>query len=212
MVTGPGPGPGAGPGSIVAFGAHPDDGELWAGGTLALHARVAPVLLAVERSADPARNAEAATGADRLGIRLELLDRATPDACAELLRREHPHIVLTHPVSDVHPDHRRVAETVLAALPDAVIATGHPRRFYAWDSYEGLTLAGPTRGHTIVDVTETFAVKLHALAAHQSQPLPHFTAMTERLGRLWGGRIGVTYAEAFDPIPVLGRLPGAAHL
>ena len=32
------------------------------------------------------------------------------------------------------------------------------------------------------------------------------------LARLWGARIGARYAEAFTPIPVLGRLPATARL
>ena len=50
-----------GPGSILAVMAHPDDAELWAGGTLALHARHQPAVIAVEergaeRSAEPPPN------------------------------------------------------------------------------------------------------------------------------------------------------------
>jgi hypothetical protein len=36
--------------------------------------------------------------------------------------------------------------------------------------------------------------------------------MAETLARLWGARIGARYAEAFTPIPVLGRLPATARL
>lgn len=48
-------------GSVLAVMAHPDDPELWAGGTLALHARTAPVIAAVQAH-DPVRNAEALAG------------------------------------------------------------------------------------------------------------------------------------------------------
>ena len=51
---------------------HPDDPELWAGGTLALHARDAPVTLAVSEH-EAARMAEAAAGALILGVRLRPL-------------------------------------------------------------------------------------------------------------------------------------------
>jgi N-acetylglucosamine malate deacetylase 1 len=52
--------------------AHPDDGELWAGGTLALHAREAAVTLAVPQH-EPARMAEAKAGAAILSVRLHTL-------------------------------------------------------------------------------------------------------------------------------------------
>lgn len=54
---------------------------------------------------------------------------------------------------------------------------------------------------------------MRALAGHVSQPIDeHFGPMAETLGRLHGGRIGVPYAEAFAPVPVLGRLPASPHL
>jgi hypothetical protein len=36
--------------------------------------------------------------------------------------------------------------------------------------------------------------------------------MAETLACLWGGRIGVSYAENFVPVPILGRLPAALAL
>ena len=55
--------------SVLAVMAHPDDPELWAGGTLALHAHHAPVTLAITEH-EAARMAEAAAGAAILGARL----------------------------------------------------------------------------------------------------------------------------------------------
>lgn len=36
-----------------------------------------------------------------------------------LIRQLQPEVVITHPVTDVHPGHRHPAEPVLAALPEA---------------------------------------------------------------------------------------------
>jgi LmbE family N-acetylglucosaminyl deacetylase len=199
---------------VLAVMAHPDDGELWAGGTLALHARDAAVTLAVPRH-EPARMAEAEAGAAVLGIRLHALPAAvSPAAVSKLITRCSPEVVITHPLSDVHPDHRQVAAAVLAALPDAVISTGRPHRVYTTDTYNSLTLDGPVRAAVIVDITATFEAKARALAAHAgTQPISgHFGPMAETLARLWGGRIGARYAEAFTSVPVLGRLPAAVRL
>lgn len=49
---------------------------------------------------------------------------------------------------------------------------------------------------------------MQALIAHASQPITdYFGPMADTLAHLWGARIGVTHAEAFEPIPILGRLP-----
>lgn len=199
-------------GSLLTVLAHPDDAELWAGGTLAAHAAHGPVTIAVPRHG-PVRDAEAAVGAAVLGARLRLLDAVSPETVGQLLRDLRPDVVITHRVDDVHPDHRAAAEAVLAALPAVVIATGRPQRLYACDTYNSITLNGPVAASAIIDVTDVWETKMRALGAHVSQPIgEHFRPMAETLGRLWGGRIGTKYAEAFQPVPVLGRVPAAQHL
>ena len=209
-----GPGHAARPVSVLAVMAHPDDAELWAGGTLALHARDAEVDLAVPCS-EPARKAEAETAAAILGARLHFLTGpASAQAIGDLIARSRPEVVITHPLADVHADHRHIATAVLAALPETVITSGYPRRVYTTDTYNSLTLNGPVHATVIVDITTTFDVKMTALAAHGgTQPIAsHFGPMAETLARLWGARIGTRYAEAFTPIPVLGRMPAAPRL
>lgn len=200
--------------SVLAITAHPDDAELWAGGTLALHASTAPVTIAVARH-ERERIAEAEAGARILGADLRVI--SNPPDIAEikaLLLALRPDVVITHPQQDVHPDHRATNAAVLAALPDAVIASGRPQRCYTTDTYNSLCLDGPMRATAIIDITTTFATKMQALNAHQgTQPITHhFAPMAENLAQLWGARIGTTHAEAFTAVPVLGRVPGAVRL
>lgn len=193
---------------------HPDDPELWAGGTLALHARDAPVTLAVSEH-EAARMAEAAAGAAVLGARLVVLPATvSAEAVADLITDVRPDVLITHLLADVHPGHRETAEAVLAALPEVVIATGRPLRVYAADTYNSLTLSGPVSAPVIIDITTTYEQKCAALAAHAgTQPIEdHFGPMADTLSRLWGARIGVPRAEAFTPVPVLGRVPATARL
>jgi len=52
-------------------------------------------------------------------------------------------------------------------------------------------------------------------AGHGTTVLPieeHFGPMAANLSRLWGARIGVSRADAFTPVSVLGRLPGRRRL
>ncbi|MGH3770719.1 MAG: PIG-L deacetylase family protein [Pseudonocardiaceae bacterium] len=201
-------------GSVLTVMAHPDDAELWAGGTLAIHAQTgAPVTIAVPRT-DEVRDREAAAGAEALGAALRLLDELTTDALRGLLTELRPEIVITHNTDDIHPDHQRTAQTLLTAVPKVVIATGHPRRVYTCDGYHNLHRDGrPMHLPVIVDVTSVWETKMRALAGHGSQPIDeYFGPMAETLGQLHGGRIGVRYAEAFAPLPVLGRLPNSPHL
>jgi len=154
-------------GLLLAVMAHPDDAELWAGGTLAAHAAHAPTGIAV--AAQPPRDAEAAAGAATLGAWLHRLDRLDSDTIGALLTQLRPDIVITHPLRDMHPDHRHTAKSLLAALPSTVTATGHPKRAYSCDTYNSLTLDGPVAATAILDVTATFPTKMAAKVASSSR-------------------------------------------
>jgi LmbE family N-acetylglucosaminyl deacetylase len=201
------------PRSLLAVMAHPDDAELWAGGTLAAHAAADTQVTIAIAAHDRIRDAEATAGAGVLGAELCVLPAMSAETIGALLADLRPEVVITHPSHDVHPDHRKVCDVLLQALPEAVIAIGCPRRVYTCDSYNGLTLDGPMTPHTIIDISVTFGQKMRALRVHRSQPIEdHFGPMAETLARLHGARIGTAYGEAFTPVPVLGRLPVAAHL
>ncbi len=202
------------PRSVLTVMGHPHDAELWAGGALTRYAAGGAQVTVVVPGADEGRAREAAVGAKALGGLLRLLDELTVSTIRDLLTELRPEVVITHNPDDIHPDHQRTAGTVLAALPKVVIATGHPQRVYTCDGYNNLDRNGrPLHLPIILDVTSTWETKMQALAAHVSQPIAsHFAPMAETLGRLHGGRIGVPYAEAFSPVPILGRLPATAHL
>jgi LmbE family N-acetylglucosaminyl deacetylase len=194
--------------------AHPDDAELWAGGTLTRHAQAGARITIALPPCDHERALEAAAGADILGATLRLLDVLNVPAVQALLEHHRPDVLITHNPDDIHPDHQMTARTTLAALPTLVIATGRPQRVYTCDGYNNLDHAGtPLNLPTIVDVTDTWHTKKAALAAHHTQPVTdHFGPMAETLGRLHGRRIQRPYAEAFRPAPVLGRLPPTHYL
>ncbi len=124
--------------SVLTVMAHPDDAELWAGGTLTIHAQVGALVTIVISRANEVRDREAAAGAKTLGTSLRLLDELTTDALRNLLTELRAEIVITHNPGDIHPDHQQAAQTLLAALPEVVITTGHPRRVYTCDGYHNL--------------------------------------------------------------------------
>jgi LmbE family N-acetylglucosaminyl deacetylase len=194
--------------------AHPDDAELWAGGTLALHAADGAEITIVVAHHDDVRDAEAAAAASILGARLHQVERLDPTTIANLLVARRPEVVITHSTDDIHPEHRAAAQALTDALPEPVIATGRPCRVYTCDGYNNLDKAGrPLDLPIIIDITSTVDTKAGALRAHQSQPIAgHFGPMAENLSRLHGHRIGAAHAEAFRPIPILGRLPATSRL
>ena len=118
---------------LVAFGAHPDDVELSAGGTVALEVSRGRKVALVDltrgqlgtRGTVATREAEAAAAAAILGIahRENLgmedgwfeVDRAHLLKVVESVRRLRPRVVLANALDDRHPDHGRGAELVARA-------------------------------------------------------------------------------------------------
>ncbi|MFY1614692.1 PIG-L deacetylase family protein [Micromonospora sp. WMMD736] len=199
---------------LLTLMAHPDDAELWAGGTIARQVRHGGTAVIAVPHHDAVRDAEATVGARLLGADLYLMDQLSVSTVANVLREVRPDVLITHPTNDIHPEHRRCAEAVLSALPDVVITTGHPTRVYHCDGYNNLDQHGrPIDLPIIVDVGDQWPTKLDALRSHTSQPiLDHFGPMAEALGKLHGRRINAAYAEAFRAVPILGRLPAATGL
>ena len=122
------------PMDVVAIGAHPDDVELWAGGTVcsltAADARVAIVDLTLgelgSRGTVELRRKEARKAADILGVaervNLELPDgniENTPANRLQLiraLRRYRPRLVLIGAPECRHPDHKAATDLSVAAI------------------------------------------------------------------------------------------------
>ena len=175
---------------VVAFGAHPDDVELAAAGTLAnavehghrvMIADLTRGELATAGTAEiRAREALAAArilGVERVTLSLPDagLDRSDPAqkrAVAEVLRRVRPDLVIAPTGRDRHPDHSETHHLVrracfLSGLA-GYAAEGPPHQ-------PGLLLFYPSsreplpRAAVVVDVSATLERKMEALACYASQ-------------------------------------------
>lgn len=199
---------------ILAVYAHPDDAEIWAGGTLLAHRAAGDhTAICVLTHADTHRASEAQRGAEALGAALHHFafpdralraDEATIAAVARVLRRERPQIVLTHWAGDSHPDHRATWSAVRAAILLAE-AEGDVEALFWSDTYNGLGETALFQPDTLVDVTAQWDAKLAALAAHESQRPEQYVSMTGRQCSLHGARSGVAFAEGFARVPFIGR-------
>jgi bacillithiol biosynthesis deacetylase BshB1 len=175
---------------ILAFGPHPDDVELGAGGTLAGLASRGRTFGICDltrgemgtRGTPEIRSREAQEAARILGARfretLDLgdgnlrTDREAELAVIDVVRRRRPRIVLAPWHEDRHPDHARAHRLVTSAAWYAglkALATGAaPHRpqqvVYFPASYD---FSRPPA--FLVDVTATFEKKLAAIRAYESQ-------------------------------------------
>lgn len=181
---------------VLAIGAHPDDVELHAGGTLLRLAALGYSTGIVDltrgecatRGTPEERAAEAAAAALELGLshrsQLDLGDGHLADtlvcrtAVATILRQLRPRLVLTHHRDQPHPDHAAAADIVGAAVYLAGLANWHPSADAAPHRPAALLSFGLPRSVTpsfIVDVSDWAARKAAAIRCHRSQfgdPLP----------------------------------------
>jgi len=173
------------------IGAHPDDGEILAGGLMAsLAEKGRRVILADAtrgemgtRGTAEERREEAAEAARILGVErtnLELPDggigrdmEASTRAVVRAIREFRPRLVFTHTGTDHHPDHNAIHLAVKRAVffSNALkYDTGQERHlasrlFYFWSHRQEL----PPRVDFIADISHTWEKKVSALKAHKSQ-------------------------------------------
>src|SRR5690242_7907395 len=92
---------------LLLFAAHCDDGELWAGGTVAQMTQSGTRVVLAVANHDPVRRAEA--GASAAVLQCEIKFREVGEDLAtwasEVLMSEAPEVVACHPTSDPHYEH-----------------------------------------------------------------------------------------------------------
>ena len=195
---------------ILAIGAHPDDLEIYAWGSLCAWAAMgAELVLAVATDgaaggkAPPAelarlRAEEARTAANALGT--EPLFLGFPDGdltsepslatrLAKVVREIAPDLLVSHAPNDYHPDHRALSAA-------ASQACGFSVPFLQMDTMNG-TGFRPTHW---IDATAHWEAKCAAIRAHRSQDPERFVAAAERQAAFRAGEANGppgTRAEAF---------------
>lgn len=178
--------------SVLAFGPHPDDVELFCGGTVAQLAASGRGVAVVDltrgekatRGTPKRRSLEAQAAAEALGVadrvNLELPDGGldphggdAPDApvgrCVAALRRFRPELVLSPPRRARHPDHAAAHGLVRRAVFLAGLARwgeGEPHRVASVACY---LMRITERPSFVVDVSAAYARKRQAIAAYDSQ-------------------------------------------
>lgn len=198
---------------ILCILAHPDDAEIWAGGTIIKHTnRGDQVIVCTFSEPGSIRSFEAEKGARLLGAEPLILDRSL------LIQRQRikkeiekcigsflPNVLITHWDQDTHPEHRFVQEIVSQAIVSPRITTSFPRVLLACDTYNSVGLSDSFSPNIFIDVENVWDDKIKAIKAHVSQPLHIWEDMATTLGKLHGNRCGCKYAEVFRQIPILGQ-------
>jgi LmbE family N-acetylglucosaminyl deacetylase len=198
-------------GRVLAFGAHPDDLEVGAGGLLArLSADGADVTMAIVSipNRPEERRAEAHASAKILDAELFILHdekqcRVEDIPMHELVRRFdqlvgdiRPDLVITHSANDLHWDHSLVNRATVSALRRT------PCDLLAFLSSPEMNAQSRSLGQCFADISTTVDTKIAAISAHRSQ-LPKLDLESSRdLARAMGRISGFAYAEAYEVLRV----------
>jgi LmbE family N-acetylglucosaminyl deacetylase len=199
------------PGRVIAFGAHPDDLEVGAGGLLARLANEgAEVTLAVISVPNkvPERLAEAQEGARILGAKLFVLYTERPSRVEDIPMHElvgrfdtlvadlRPDLVITHSHHDLHWDHGLVNRATVSSLRRT------PCDLLAFLSSPEMNAQTRGFGQCFADISSSIDTKIDAISAHKSQ-LPKLDVESSRdLARAMGRISGFAYAEAYEVLRV----------
>ena len=194
-------------GRVLAFGAHPDDMEIGAGGMIARLAKEgATVTMAVvccpsnsQIRIDEAKRGAATLGAEFLRINDTRECRVEDVPMYELVRRFDtligdlkPDLVITHGKTDLHFDHGLVHTATISALRRA------PCDLLAYLSSPEMNAQSRCYGQCFVDVSDTIDTKLGAIGCHESQLTRFDLESSKDLARAMGRMSGFEYAEAYE--------------
>jgi len=214
---------------VLAIGAHPDDVELTVGAAVALLARqgyrvaIADLTRArlstrgdeATRAAEAAEAAKILGVADRINLDLSegsLLDDREPlHRLVSLIRETRPGLILAPYWEDRHPDHSDASRLIQRAYFWAGVSKfgddqppHRPKRVaYYFSHWE-------TTPSFVVDVSETFELKMQSARAYRSQfelppgeeantfiSRPDFLQRIVARAEYFGSRIGARYGEPF---------------
>ena len=198
-------------GRVLAFGAHPDDIEVGAGGLLARlveeGATVTMCVVSLPNNME-VRRKEAANAAGVIGAQLRFLydekqARVEDVSMHELVRRmdqlvadTRPDLVITHCQNDLHWDHGLVHRATVSALRRT------PCDLLAYLSSPEMNAQSRSMGNCFADISQHVEVKLEAIGCHKSQ-LPRLDLESSRdLARAMGRISGYGYAECYEVLRV----------
>lgn len=198
-------------GRVLAFGAHPDDLEVGAGGLLARLARegctVTMCVVAVpnlgEHRIPEARAAAKVIGATPVILFEDKPARVEDIPMHELVRRmdrlvgdAKPDLVITHSAHDLHWDHGLVNRATVSALRRT------PCDLLAFLSSPEMNAQHRAIGQCFADITTTLDTKIAAIQEHKSQLSKLDIESSKDLARAMGRISGYGYAEAFEALRV----------
>jgi N-acetylglucosamine malate deacetylase 1 len=178
--------------SVIVFCAHSDDHILGAGGTMAKYAKqgkevktvifsygelASPILLkdkhSIERRVKEAQRADKIIGGSGViffglsdgKVAHEIYEKDIITKMINLIKEIKPKKIFTHNIDDPHPDHRAIRKTLIEVLYEM----NYKCDVYSFPIYTPFKLRRRNVLKLVVDITDTFKIKIKALKIFKSQ-------------------------------------------
>ncbi|NTV23569.1 MAG: hypothetical protein HGA85_04300 [Nanoarchaeota archaeon] len=210
------------PETVLVLCAHNDDNIIGAGGTIAKYAKEGKEVYTVvfsygetslphlqEKISIKTRVAESKRAARMLGEKhiyyiglkegnfaKEINERNIISRISDIIRKLKPTKIFTHSIDDPHPDHQAVFRFVMQ-LANHIDFHGHIYSFNVWNFFLNFRKRNSPR--LVVDISDTFQIKVDAFKLHRSQKPAIFSLMwSVYLQAIMSGfRYNTKYAEVF---------------
>jgi len=198
--------------NVLAIGAHPDDCEIHAGGTLhKYHSRQCGVYTLILSQANKVRKKESEAAMKILGLAKPLYanlskkdmydSRQVVKVIEAAINEAKPDIVFTHHYADLRQDYRMAYyDTLVACGGKATSVLLYEPNFY------GGYKAGTFRPQWLETLSEFHVeMKVKAIACHKSQKPDKWLEKTKAASLYWGPEACSKFAEAFEVVRVIPR-------
>lgn len=194
--------------SVLAIGAHPDDVEIGAAGTLLAHRRLGHdvTILTLSRGArggvEETRVSESQQAADVIGATLyheDLRDTSisegdpTIGVISRIVAEVRPTVIYTHSLHDVHQDHRNTHRAALVAVRGV-------GRVYCFQSPSATVDFRPSRFVPIDDQLDGKLAAIDAFASQVGIRAYLEPGLISATARYWSRYCGTRFAEPFEVV------------
>lgn len=196
---------------ILVVMAHPDDAEIWSGGTILKHTnrgdKVKVLTFCLKGNEE-----EIYAAANILGYQYTLshivlgirnINNITNAIKKEIIQYK-PNIIIAHWDDDTHPAHQILARCTIVSATHTKIYKGYPDSMYQVDTYKSQGMSSVFQPNYYIDVTDVWELKCKSIKKYESQNPAHWIEMAETQNKLYGIRCKVKFAEGFRRYYLLG--------
>lgn len=194
--------------TLMLVMAHPDDAEIWCGGTIIKYLTMGANVIIIIATGDEVRRKEALRLKEIFPkLVLRFLENEqfgmislpkNVEILSKLIHQYKPDVLITHHFDDIHQDHRRCFELTTAGLMN-LHRKNYPSRFLLCNGYHQADIhAHYFRPNVYIDISGEYEMKKLVIDNHKSQSTSYWKEMSYLIDHMNGLKSGVNYAEAFE--------------